>query len=997
MSDGNDRDSGTPGDEVPADEPTVPSPDGADEPGADGGAADAVWPVWGGTSPRTATPDDAPAVDDTLSTSDDPAAQPADEPGDKSASEPGDEPADEPAQDESASEPGDEPAQDESAPDEGAADGPAGELAADEAPDAADAPDVPEADGAPEGDAAPAAAAEVPTDDAATDDVAVEPPGDDATRVMAPVVAESAPAEADTSGPVAEAEPDADEAVGEPAPPGAEADDAAAAEVVTDEDAPDDGESAAEAASPAQQQDDEPTATTDATELIAPVTTAAAAQRASSVPVRTSTRTPQGDATAAAPAAGPPATPAATPAATTPTATTPTATTPTATPPAATPAEPVHRHAHAAEPAAAAAAATGATAAGAAAGAAAAAGDASQQPPVPARHRVVPGDTTAPAPTPATVSAGPVPTTPRKESPLDVFDADDGKRRWPRRLAVVGGIVVVLVGGYVAASYALGDKVPRGATVAGVDIGGLSSSDAVARLDDELGDATTKKIPVVAQEVTAALDPQEAGLTFDAQATVDQLTGVDLLEPARLWDHVVGTGEVDPVTSVDAKELGRSIDALSPALSKTPVDGTVVFVDGSAQATKAADGWKLDTVKASKVVADEWLVGARPLELPTSAVAPDITQDETDAALETAEKVVSAPVSVTVDGKLAVLTADDLSAAASMVPKDGALVLQLDGEKLTKEILDQQPDLETKASDASFVFVDDKPKIKAGKPGKTLDPDDVAAAVSTAAVADERDATVELTKSDPVESTAELKKLGVDEIVSEFSTPLTPEPKRTENIRVGLSHITGTLIRPGETFSLTEALGPVDAKHGFIDAGAIVSGEHVQAVGGGLSQVSTTTYNAAFFAGMEDITHQPHSEWFSRYPEGRESTIFTGVIDMAWKNTTPYGALVQGWVADGRAYVRIWGTKYWTVKTTTSARSGVVAPTTVYSESKTCEPALPGNPGFSVTVTRKIYLKDELKKTESNSWRYKPQNRVICGAPPSSSDDKGGDSGGTDD
>ncbi|MBD8059715.1 VanW family protein [Cellulomonas sp. JH27-2] len=874
MSDGNDRDSGTPADEVPADEPTVPSPDGSDEPGSDepssdGDAADAVWPVWGGTSPRTATQDDAPAVDDTSSTSDEPAEQPADEPGDESADEPGDESAD-------------EPAQDESAPDEGAADGPAGEPAADDAPDAADAPDVPEADDAPEGDAAP----------------------------------------------------------GEPAPPGAEADGAAAAEVVTDEDVPDDGESAARAASPVQQEEDEPTATTDATELIAPVTTA----------------------------------------------------TPTATPTAATPAEPVHRHAHAAEPAAAAGAATGA----AAAGAAAAAGDASQQPPVPARHRVIPGDTTAPAPTPATVSAGPVPTTPRKESPLDVFDADDGKRRWPRRLAVVGGIVVVLIGGYVAASYALGDKVPRGATVAGVDIGGLSSSDAVTRLDDELGDATSKKIPVVAKEVTASLDPQDAGLTFDAQATVDQLTGVDLLEPARLWDHVVGTGEVDPVTSVDAKELGRSVDALSPALSKTPVDGTVVFVDGSAQATKAADGWKLDTVKASKVVADDWLVGARPLELPTSAVAPDITQDETDASLATAEKVVSAPVSVTVDGKLTVLTADDLSAAASMVPKDGNLVLQLDGEKLTKEILDQQPDLETKASDASFVFVDDKPKIKAGKPGKTLDPDDVAAAVSKAAVADERDATVELTKSDPVESTAELKKLRVDEIVSEFSTPLTPEPKRTENIRVGLSHITGTLIRPGETFSLTEALGPVDAKHGFIDAGAIVSGEHVQAVGGGLSQVSTTTYNAAFFAGMEDITHQPHSEWFSRYPEGRESTIFTGVIDMAWKNTTPYGALVQGWVADGRAYVRIWGTKYWTVKTTTSARSGVVAPTTVYSESKTCEPALPGNPGFSVTVTRKIYLKDELKKTESNSWRYKPQNRVICGAPPSS-DDKDGDSGGTDD
>jgi vancomycin resistance protein YoaR len=317
-----------------------------------------------------------------------------------------------------------------------------------------------------------------------------------------------------------------------------------------------------------------------------------------------------------------------------------------------------------------------------------------------------------------------------------------------------------------------------------------------------------------------------------------------------------------------------------------------------------------------------------------------------------------------------------------MVPVDGNLVLTMDGEKLADDILEQQPKLLTKASDAKFEFKDGEPVLVKGKPGTSIDEEALATAVATAATASARNADVKLVEKDPKNSTAELKKLGIKEIVSEFSTPLTSEPRRTENIRTGLEHITGTLIRPGETFSLTEALGPVDAEHGFIDAGAIVAGEHVQAIGGGLSQVSTTTYNAAFFAGMADVEHTPHSEWFARYPEGREATIFTGVIDMKWKNNTPYGALVQGWVADGRTYVRIWGTKHWTVETTTSPRSGVVAPTTVYSQSPTCEPALAGNPGFSVTVTRKTYLGDDLKKTESNSWRYKPQNKVVCGEPP---------------
>jgi vancomycin resistance protein YoaR len=675
---------------------------------------------------------------------------------------------------------------------------------------------------------------------------------------------------------------------------------------------------------------------------------ASATPPSATAPVRTSTRA--GSATPAPPQTGPAA----------PTAAAPTAAAPAAA--AATAAVP-----SAAVPSAAVPTATVPTAAAPAAAAAATA------------------ETSGAAPqavTPLRVTGGPVTPTPRKESPLDVFEPDAVKRTWPKRLAIVGGILVLLLGGYVAASFALADTVPRGATVAGVEIGGLSSADAVARLEDELHAATTEPIEVVANDVTSSIDPQDAGLELDAQATVEELTGASVVEPGRLWDHLIGVGESEPVTVVDHEALHQSVDGLEDALSKAPVDGSIVFVDGTAQATDAVEGWKLDVEGAEEVIEADWLTGARPLDLPTEVVEPEITQAETDAALALASRAVSGPVSVTIDDKLSVLTPQDVATAASMVPVDGNLVLTMDGEKLADDILEQQPKLLTKASDAKFEFKDGEPVLVKGKPGTSIDEEALATAVATAATASARNADVKLVEKDPKNSTAELKKLGIKEIVSEFSTPLTSEPRRTENIRTGLEHITGTLIRPGETFSLTEALGPVDAEHGFIDAGAIVAGEHVQAIGGGLSQVSTTTYNAAFFAGMADVEHTPHSEWFARYPEGREATIFTGVIDMKWKNNTPYGALVQGWVADGRTYVRIWGTKHWTVDTTTSPRSGVVAPTTVYSQSPTCEPALAGNPGFSVTVTRKTYLGDDLKKTESNSWRYKPQNKVVCGEPP---------------
>uniref|UniRef100_UPI000B3CDF63 VanW family protein n=1 Tax=Cellulomonas iranensis TaxID=76862 RepID=UPI000B3CDF63 len=575
--------------------------------------------------------------------------------------------------------------------------------------------------------------------------------------------------------------------------------------------------------------------------------------------------------------------------------------------------------------------------------------------------------------------------TEREGSPLDGFDEETRRRRWPRALAIVGGVVVLVAAGYVGASYALADRVPRGATVAGVEIGGMTADEAEKALVDGFADRTAGPVPVVAQDVQAELDPATAGLALDAPATVARLTGVDLTQPVRLWRQLVGVREQPPVSRVDDTALEGALTELSGSLVLAPVDGTVVFADGAPHATEAVDGWDLDVTGAADVLADGWLTQPTPVELPTTVVEPAITQAETDRVLtQVAQPLAAAPVTVQVADRQATLDVATLTANASFAPVDGTLELQLDGQALTDAMLSQLPDLLTTASDARFEFQDGAPVIVPGVAGTTLDPAGVASAVATAATSGtgNRLATVDLVESDPAETTAALEALGVKEVVSEFSTPLTSEPRRTSNISTGLRNITGTLVRPGETFSLTEALGPVDAAHGFVQAGAIVNGEHADAWGGGLSQVSTTTYNAAYFAGFEDVEHTPHSEWFQRYPEGREATIFTGVIDMKWKNNTPYGALVQGYVADGRATVRIWSTKHFTVETEKSGRSGVVSPTTVYSQSATCQPQSAGNPGFTVTNTRRVYLAGELVDTESRTWRYKPQNRVVCGSPP---------------
>ena len=572
-------------------------------------------------------------------------------------------------------------------------------------------------------------------------------------------------------------------------------------------------------------------------------------------------------------------------------------------------------------------------------------------------------------------------TDPPDSSPLAIFEDDVPRRRWPRVVLTIVAVVIVLGGSYVGASWALADRVPRGTTVAGVDIGGLEAAAATTTLEDALADVVGEPIPLVAGEVSTTLAPADAGLTLDAGATVSALTGFDL-QPARLWHHVFGGSEAAPVTVVDEPSLTAAVDTVAGTLVTAPIDAQVVFADGEPHATEAVDGLAVDPVPSAELLRSTWLTAARPLELPTRVVGPDISQEEADQALvDVAKPLARAPIAVAVASQTVELPAAVVTGLATFVARDSDLVLELDGPGLVDAIVSRTTNLFTPSADASFAFTDGVPAIVPGIPGTTLDPVVLAGAIAAAVVSDDRTARVELIPTDPAQSTEKLQALGITELVSEFSTPLTNQPDRTENLAIGADKITGTLVLPGGTFSLTEALGPITAAAGFNQAGVIVNGEHVKGWGGGLSQMSTTTFNAAYFAGFEDVDHTPHSEWFSRYPEGREATIYTGSIDMQFKNTTPYGALLRSWIEGGRVHVAIWGTKYWTVESSTSGRSGVVAPTTVHSTSPTCVPQSAGNPGFSVTVARTLSLNGAVAETTKRTTRYKPQNSVICDPP----------------
>jgi vancomycin resistance protein YoaR len=187
------------------------------------------------------------------------------------------------------------------------------------------------------------------------------------------------------------------------------------------------------------------------------------------------------------------------------------------------------------------------------------------------------------------------------------------------------------------------------------------------------------------------------------------------------------------------------------------------------------------------------------------------------------------------------------------------------------------------------------------------------------------------------------------------------------------------IVQPGETFSLNEATSPRNAANGYVEAGIINDGHPSRGIGGGVSQVATTLYNAAYFAGMVDVEHKEHSFYISRYPAGREATVFEGAIDLKFRNDNPTGVLIDTTWTPTSLTVRLYGTKRYEVTSTPGPRTNPTEPKTVtIPKGEPCSPSN-GAPGFTITDIRTLReISTGEVRSERRSVKYNPSPIVVC-------------------
>lgn len=574
---------------------------------------------------------------------------------------------------------------------------------------------------------------------------------------------------------------------------------------------------------------------------------------------------------------------------------------------------------------------------------------------------------------------------PSRTDPSPMSDTADSSRAGQRdqsgsrRGRWIGLVVlIVLVGAYVSLALFAAARVPAGTQVLGVTVGGMSRAEALAALEPAAAQAGSAALTLTLEDRSAVMVPAESGLALDAPATVDALTGLSLNPYAILRTFTGGAVAAEPVTAVDDDALRAAVESAATELDMPATDASVTIRAAGATVEESAEGLGVDVDATASVIASSWPVAeVAAVEL---VLEPHIDSTAARAfAAELNSVVLVGDVTLSGENGDATVTSRQLARHSTVMAVDGELMLVVDGAALAPRLESAQPELVTAPVAASYRFTaGHNLKTFESSPGRGIDPAALGPAVVAAAYSPLRAGVLPYRDTEPGTSSDDLDLTDLTAKVAEFSTPLTPEPIRTRNLVRGAEMVTGAMVRPGETFSLIDALSPITAENGYYPAHVIVDGYLADGIGGGLSQMATTLYNATYFAGLEDVEHRPHSKYFSRYPAGRESTIYIGAIDVKFRNNTPYTLVLNSYVDDDRLHVDVWSTPHFTVRTEASDRTNIVKARMVTADHEGCLDTPVGSDGFTITNTREVYLDGELVDTRAYTWTYSPNNGVTC-------------------
>lgn len=525
-------------------------------------------------------------------------------------------------------------------------------------------------------------------------------------------------------------------------------------------------------------------------------------------------------------------------------------------------------------------------------------------------------------------------------------------------MIAIAGVVVVLAAVVLVVRVTHDGAALPGTRIAGIEAGGLTAGELHARL--ERAADPQREIVVLAADRRLGVRAAQAGYAVDLGASVDAAldqgrTGF-LNGAFATLAGLVSTRDVALAATVDPDQLDRAVVTLARQVDRPSFPGRLEISDDGTEVTAEPPraGRRLDRdVLGSRLRAALLGRASGPVRAPVAERAV-VTEQQVDAVAADAERFLAEPLLLTTgSGDPVTVEPARLAPVLALEPRAGGRRVRLGTDRAAldqlvaavarerdrpardatveaparAEVIDGKEDLTWRPQSAGVT-------VTPAEAGRTVDQAALAKAIRAAVVDGTHRARLPVRRVEPKVTTRTAREM--TSLIGTFTTYYEAGQPRVTNIQKIAAAVDGTVIPPGGSFSLNGIAGERTREKGYVPAPFIADGRLVPSVGGGVSQFATTIYNAAYFAGLQLDTSQPHSAYIDRYPAGREATLNFPDIDLAWTNDTAAPVLVRTYTDDAGVTVSLYGDNGdRTVSAETGARQ-------------------PSGEGFSIEITRVI-------------------------------------------
>ena len=559
------------------------------------------------------------------------------------------------------------------------------------------------------------------------------------------------------------------------------------------------------------------------------------------------------------------------------------------------------------------------------------------------------------------------------------------------RGALLLGFVAAIAGALLWFPFAgTASIVPEGVTIGGIDVGGMRADEARALLERRAAALADKPVTFSAGTQSWRLTPAQLGVRVDWAAAVDaaleQGSGFGPVRGVRRLRTRFFEVEISPPVRVYDAALVYHVDRFAEAVAEQPRNAAVELRGLRPLLVAARTGRLLHQDAAERTIVRSLSSFSRaPVGLPVGVEPPTVTAAELRPVLRQVQTALSAPVRLELNGTRWRIPRWRVAQLLSL-PANGRTELGVGGPEAERWLDRLAARVDVAPANARFE-ADGQGVVHLvpGRPGLDLDP--VATARNLLAAALEpanRLGRVVVGEAQPELTTAKAEGLGITTVLSSYSTPYSGSANRINNLQLAVRLLDGALLAPGATFSLNDRIGERTEERGFAVAPVIVGGKYEEAVGGGVSQVATTVFNAAWEAGLRIVERNPHALYIARYQLGRDATVNYPNLDLKFRNDTDHWMYLRAGAGGSGIFVSLYGAP---TGRRVASEPGPLRVTGPPKVERIKDPTLPkgevvveeeGQPSRAVTVTRKVYAEDgSLLYDEVWSTRYLSEKRVL--------------------